>query len=307
VDLLSPLPWERLLWTGRSRRLARLVAGERYFLTDFRIVRLARGEAAELAIQDIGDVARVESRLDRLLGTSTIVVHSKRVAPPIVIAGIRRGAQLAAVLELMAGDPRARLDPDAIRAALTFEPRSRAAGRELAAAVAVVLMAAAAVVFGFRSRPIDVRYAADDALAPNGVKRSEAEIMAFMEARVLPWAKTTIGRIKGGSDRVSCETCHGARPQTRGWRMPAVSALPQPIVRERGWEIYSTRMDAQMRNAIYGYAAESEKSAKAAFMREVVVPGMAALLRRAPYDFTKPYAYNQARNALGCYHCHQVR
>ena len=93
----------------------------------------------------------------------------------------------------------------------------------------------------------------------------------------------------------------------RGWRMPAVAALPEPEVRDRGWEIYSSGMDAQMRNAIYGYATESEKSAKAAYMREVVMPGMAALLHRPAYDFTKSYEYNRSRDALGCYHCHQVK
>jgi len=65
-------------------------------------------------------------------------------------------------------------------------------------------------------------------------------------------------------------------------------------------------MDAQMRNAIYGYVAESDKQKKAAYMREVVMPGMAHLLRRQPYDFTKPYGYNRQRAAFGCYHCHKV-
>ncbi len=62
-----------------------------------------------------------------------------------------------------------------------------------------------------------------------------------------------------------------------------------------------------MRNAIYGYLADSDKQSKAAYMREVVVPGMARLLHRPPYDFTKPYDYNRARDAIGCYHCHTVR
>ena len=66
-------------------------------------------------------------------------------------------------------------------------------------------------------------------------------------------------------------------------------------------------MDAQMRNAIYGYVADSGKLAKAAYMREVVVPGMAALLHRPAYDFTRSYEFNRSRNALGCYHCHRVR
>ena len=42
------------------------------------------------------------------------------------------------------------------------------------------------------------------------------------------------------------------------------------------------------------------------YMREVVMPGMARLLHRPAYDFTRPYEYNRSRRALGCYHCHQV-
>jgi hypothetical protein len=89
--------------------------------------------------------------------------------------------------------------------------------------------------------------------------------------------------------------------------MPAVAALPQPDVRVRGWELYKTNIDAQMRNAIYGYLAESDNQAKAAYMREVVVPGMSRLLHRPAYDFTQSYEYNRSRGALGCYHCHQVQ
>jgi len=62
-----------------------------------------------------------------------------------------------------------------------------------------------------------------------------------------------------------------------------------------------------MRNAIYGYVADSEKQRKAAYMREVVVPGMARLLHRPAYDFTRPYDYNRSRDAIGCYHCHTVQ
>jgi hypothetical protein len=88
--------------------------------------------------------------------------------------------------------------------------------------------------------------------------------------------------------------------------MPAVAALPQTDVKDRGWEQFGGPMDAQMRNAIYGYLAESGKQAKAAYMREVVLPGMARLLHRPPYDFTRPYEYNRSRLAFGCYHCHLV-
>ena len=76
---------------------------------------------------------------------------------------------------------------------------------------------------------------------------------------------------------------------------------------DRGWEIYNSTLDAQMRNAIYGYSAGSDNQAKAGYMREIVMPGMARLLHRPAYDFTRPYDYNRSRRALGCYHCHQVR
>ena len=83
--------------------------------------------------------------------------------------------------------------------------------------------------------------------------------------------------------------------------------MPRPIVREAGWENYSGAMDAQMRNAIYGYSAEPGKASRAAYMREIVMPGMARLLRRPAYDFTRTYEYNRERFAFGCYHCHRVR
>ena len=310
------LPWEQLLWNGRPLRIRPRLFGERYVLTDFRVVRAGRRrpgspeEVDEIALQDVGEVVRIRSRLDRVLGTSTLIVHSRRNRPPLALAGVRRGAQLAGVIELLASDPRALPSPEAIAAALSWEPRSRrprpgAVWLEAAAAVGAVAVAAVAV--GPRGGDVTIRYAADDAIAPNGVKRSPAEIVRFMETQVMPWARQVIGRVKGGADRVTCETCHGPSPAARGWQMPAVTALPQPDVRERGWEVYSSGMDAQMRNAIYGYVADSGKLAKAAYMREVVVPGMAALLHRPAYDFTRSYEFNRSRNALGCYHCHRVR
>ena len=73
-----PLPWERLLWSGRPLRLPARLAGDQYFLTDFRLVRASRTCADEIALDDIGDIFRTETPLDRLLGTSTIVVHPRR-------------------------------------------------------------------------------------------------------------------------------------------------------------------------------------------------------------------------------------
>ena len=299
--------WERLLWQGRPWRPDRWCAGERYLLTDFRLVRLWRDDAEEIALDDITDVRRTETRLDRILGTSTLAVHSRRRSP-VVLVSVQRGQQLAALLELFAGDPRAPRDAEATRSALAWKPRSPAIDlRQALGSIIAVLIAIFGVVIGLHGTTAAVSYAPDDAIAPGGEKRSEADIIAFMEREVLPWARRTLGPIKGGADRITCDTCHGEGADRRGWQMPAVAALPQPEVRDRGWETYTSTMDAQMRNAIYGYIAESDNQSKAAFMREVVVPGMARLLHRPAYDFTKPYEFNRARRSIGCYHCHRVR
>ena len=120
------LPWERLLWSSRPWRISRRLSGERYLLTDFRIVHITRRHSADLALDDVGEVHRIESRVDRLLGTSTIVVRPATGAPPIVLSAVRRGSQLAALLELLAGDPRAPREADAVRSALAWEPRQPA-------------------------------------------------------------------------------------------------------------------------------------------------------------------------------------
>ena len=311
----GPLPWERLLWSGRPLRLRALVSGEHYFLTDFRLARAVRRPAPrvdELLLHDVADIQRNESPLDRLFGASTLVVHRRRRgSAPLLLSGIRRGAQLAALLELLAGDPRARealTNSDAVRAALAWEPKQPVSEyRPALAGFLAILIAMFAVVIGFHGKVAPVAFAADEAIEPNGVKRSRDEIVQFMELDVMPWARETLGRIVGGADRVSCETCHGVSPARRDWQMPAVAALPQPDVKERGWESYGGGMDAQMRNAIYGYLADSENQTKAGYMREIVMPGMARLLRRPAYDFTQSYDFNRSRHALGCYHCHRVK
>jgi len=270
-------------------------------------VRLAGEDADEIALDDITDVRRTETRLDRALGTSTLAVSSRRRSP-LLLSSVRRGQQLAALLELLAGDPRAPRDVETTRTALAWNPRSPAIDlRQALGSLVAVLIAIFAVVIGLHGKTAAVSYAPDDAIAPGGEKRSEADIIAFMERDVLPWARRTLGPIKGGAERITCGTCHGEPTDRRNWQMPAVSALPQPEVRDRGWETYTSTMDAQMRNAIYGYIAESDNQAKAAYMREVVVPGMARLLHRPAYDFTKSYEFNRSRRALGCYHCHRVK
>jgi cytochrome c553 len=283
--------------------------GERYVLTDFRVVRVRGRIIEEIAIQDIADVRRSESRVDRLAGTATIVVTRRGGrTPPLVLRGVRGSMHLASLLDLLAGDPNAQLDSDAVAAALSWRPReARVRLSESVAAVAAVGVAVVAVVIGLHGKSAAVVYAPDDEIYPRGLKKDRAAIVRFMNESVMPWARMTLGPLKGGADRVRCETCHGRDGEARDWRMPGVAALPQPDVKERGWEIYSGGMDAQMRNAIYGYVAESDKQTKAAYMREIVMPGMSRLLHRQPYDFTRPYDYNRQRAAFGCYHCHKVK
>jgi hypothetical protein len=303
-----PLSWERLLW--RSRPLFAPLTREEYFLTDFRLVRRRGDTVDELLLPDIAEVGRSESRLESLVGASTLVVRPREAhRDPLVLRRVRQGQQLAGLIELLAGDPSAVLDAAAVRAAIAWnpQPRSHTGAGEAITAVGTVLLAVFAIVTGLHGTPAShVPYAPDDPILPDGHKRGRAEITQYMEEEVLPWAREALGPLKGGRDRVTCETCHGRSPAERDWQMPAVAALPQPNVRDRGWELYGGPMDAQMRNAIYGYLAESSKQEKAAYMREVVLPGMARLLHRPAYDFTKPYEYNRARLAFGCYHCHLV-
>jgi hypothetical protein len=299
-----PLPWERLLWSHRGL----LPPWERYVLTDFRLVRLGRHESDELAIQDIADVQHHEAWIDRVLGSSTVVVHSKqRRRAPLVLPHVRYGAQLAALLDLTTAEPTAAWDQQSVRAALKWKPHTPIAGyREAALSVITLALSVLVVAFSLHGKAAAVVYPSDDAIYPNGEKKDRATIVRFMETEVMPWARAALGPIKGGPDKVTCEACHGREAEARDWKMPAVARLPQPNVTERGWELYSAGMDTQMRNAIYGYNADTDKQNKASYMREVIMPGMARLLHRPAYDFTQPYEYNRTHFAFGCYHCHRV-
>jgi hypothetical protein len=295
-----PLPWERLLWSHRSWR----PSGARYTLTDFRVVCQHGGRVQEMAVDDIADVELGRTLFDRLSGASTVIVLSRHPhLPPLTLRGIRRGAQLAALLELLAGDPSAASDATAVQAILTWTPRGRPSRTpELVAGLIVVFVAVSSVVIALHGEAPAIAYPPDDAIYPSGEKRDHEAIVDFMETTVLPWAQEALGPLKGGAHRVSCETCHGQDAEARMFRMPAVAALPDPDVELFGSD---APVDAQMRNAMYGYLAEADNQAKAAYMRTVVVPGMARILGRPAYDFTRSYEYNRTRFAIGCYHCHK--
>ena len=291
--------WERRLWKGR-----------RYVLTDLRLIATDRGRAINL--DDIGDIHRSQSYAQTVLGLSTLDVrHRDPRRRSVVLRHVRRGAQLAALIELLAADRRARATTDAAaaaRAMMTWEPRVRTAGTwEAVTAIGVMIIALVAVVVGLHGRTPGISYPEDDAIYPRGQKKDRQDIVRFMERTVMPWARVALAPIVGSSARVTCATCHGGRPESSDWVMPAVATLPRPAVREAGWEHYGGVMDSQMRNAIYGYGSASENVERAAYMREVVMPGMAALLHRPAYDFTRTYEYNREQFAFGCYHCHKVK
>ena len=318
-----PLAWERLLWSGRAVWLGRLGRHQEYHLTDFRaVVRRANRTVAELAIHDLARVELREARAQRLRGTSTIVLHPKKLPKDsvsttgntegtVVFADIRQGPQLALILELLAMDPMGfDLDSALIRDALgpdspaLFGRRRGMLAAWAAACVFLVGLSGGIVARHDLSTPI--AYPADDAIYPSGHKRSRAEIVSFMQNQVMPFARQALGPLKGGADNVSCTTCHGPDAEARNWQMPAVRALPEPDLRMGGMEHFASIVDAQLRNAVYGYLAEDGNQDRAAYMRGVVMPGMARLLHRPAYDFTQTYRYNRARFAFGCYHCHMV-
>jgi len=183
--------------------------GARYFLTDVRLVRIDGDRIAELALDESGDIHRSHARFDRLTRTSTITVQSRRSSRSLVLHGVRKGAQLAAVLELLAGEAPSTFDADGVRAALAWTPRIADSGiREAAAGLVVVVIAVFGVVIGLHGKAAPESYSADDPIAPNGKKRSQAEIVRFMQTEVMPWARVALAPIKGGPDRITCETCH---------------------------------------------------------------------------------------------------
>jgi hypothetical protein len=110
----------------------------------------------------------------------------------------------------------------------------------------------------------------------------------------------------GGANRVTCFTCHGADAEARDWQMPGVAELPNARVRTAGIELFGHTRDAQLRNAVYADLAQDDNQHIASYMRGVVMPGMARLLGRPAYDFTRSYSYNRGRFAFGCYHCHRA-
>lgn len=290
-----PLPFEQLRW--RTRRFA---------LSDFRFVVL-NGSAVvrEIAIYDVASVDVEPSLLERLTTIGTLVLRSSRHGDPEVrLTRVRAVRRQALKLDLLIAEARGLPPSDGVVAlplsSIWPVPVSFRLHAILAGPV-IVLLTLVAIGIGLSGHTVPVDYPDDDAVRPAGVRKPQAEIAAFMEQQVMPWARDALAPVVGRS-RVTCATCHGVDAEVRAWAMPAVRALPEPDVRAMD----GAGSDAEMRNALHGYLAEGDNQAVAAYMRGVIVPGMAALLRRPAYDFAQTYEYNRSRAAFGCYHCHQV-
>ena len=309
-----PLSWEQVLWCsspGLPAWLARRAT--EYVLTDFRIVVRRRARIVqELALDDVAGVRLQQYWHQRLAATSTVVVSGRRGGPPLELTSITQGPQLALILQLLSTD-RFGAAIDAIDREFVVSALAPDAPRLLRPSTG--LMVGATLIFALAFGLIGVArhntlapivYEAEDPIAPGGQRRPRAEIVAFMEQQVMPFARRALGPLEGGADNVACETCHGVDAAQRRWRMPGVRALPEPEFRSAGMERAGFWLDPQIRNAVYGYLADEEKQSTAAYMRAVVMPGMAKLMHRPAYDFSRSYGYNRARAAVGCYHCHLV-
>ena len=304
-------PWERLFWSSRPGFPTALLQPRiEYALTDFRLVVRRNGAVLhEIALDDIAAVRLEQSWRQRVAATSTVRVLSRRAGRAITLREVHQGPQLALILQILATDRHgAWLGREFVRSALSPDASPLLRPNHALTAVAAVLLI---VVFGItglarRNTLAPITYGPDDPIAPNGHRRPVAEIAAFMERDVMPFARRALAPLTGGAGNVRCETCHGDDAAARHWTMPGVRALPEPLVRLAGMERSGFWLDPQMRNAVYGYLAEEEKLPTAAYMRGVVLPGMAAVLHRPPYDFTRTYGYNRSHVAVGCYHCHLV-
>ena len=316
ADETFPLPWEQLIWsTTPVFPVSLLRPATRYALTDFRLmVRRNNRTLGELALDDIDKVRLTQAWWQRAIGTSTVRVHGRRGGAALELANVHQGPELALVLQLRAteafGEDGRELGADFLRSALRADaaPVLRRRSNPFVGMFVLFAFAVLFSMFGLavKSSLPPVAYAADDAIAPNGSRRSAEDIAAFMEREVMPFARQALGPLVGGPDQVTCETCHGQDGQARAWRMPGVRALPAPDLRLAGLERAKSWLDPQMRNAVYGYLAEADNQSIASYMRQVVMPGMAKVMHRPAYDFARSYGYNRARAAIGCYHCHLV-
>jgi hypothetical protein len=302
------MAWERVLWTARPwpRR-----AGAMYVLTDLRFVAREGADEESFPLDEIVELdVRPPTLFERLFQRhSVILTRRARAGRSFVLSHLSRRQILALVHQLVGREEvELTIDPALVEEAVRSAAPVRFKSIVAAATAALTLAVVATQIKG--AAPA-INYPDHDAIYPRGVKRDTGEILRYMERDVMPWARRTLGPIVGGADRVTCATCHGTDGEARRWAMPGVSELPYPKVRAGAFgapELYAwLSPDPQLRNAVYADLAQDDRQATAAYMRQVVMPGMARLLGRPAYDFASSYGTNRAQFAFGCYHCHRIR
>ena len=133
-NVTVPLPWERLLWSGRPRCSSRACTPA-VSATSSPTCAWCASPAAAPASSDLGHRRGPSTRPARAhprrLDHSTSATRDHSPASVRALAASGAAPQLAALLELLAADPRARANPRAAGAALAvmaWEPRETTPG-----------------------------------------------------------------------------------------------------------------------------------------------------------------------------------
>ena len=232
-------------------------------------------------------------------------VESRRPAAPVAGPGRRPARRAARGAARSAGRRAACIAAGrATRSAsaLAWEPHValRRRARSDLAALAVVVVA----VFG----DCGIECAGGTALssptrrtirsAPNGDKRSRAEISALHGSR-----RDAVGARGARTDQGRRGPRHVRDMPRRARRRAAVAdagvagAAAAGCQRRRMGTLQRARWTRRCATRSTATLAESDKQAAAAYMREVVMPGMARLLHRPAYDFTRSVRSTTARGS----------
>ena len=297
-------------------------SGYRYSMTNAMLRRERssfRKHDRETAYLPLAAIERLEikrSAWQRALGVGDILLYAHSVSVPVMRLINISEPEIAAqrIQHQMSGTPGEVVPSAAVRPSIPVEELLAQDGRRVQralsiAAAALILTAALAAALhtsSQRTHEIQPAYAENDPIYyPDGTRKPFLAVKAYMQARVMPFAKEALGPVVG-NENVRCETCHGENPEARQYRMPAVSALPNSRRPGKSAQRSASSTDLQIHNAIVGHAHDFENAPIAEQMRRVVLPGMAKLLNRPVYDRSKTYQFNKANAAFGCYHCHQL-
>ena len=161
--------WEQVLWSSSPAFPGSFARPSvEYILTDFRIMVRRRGRVLqELALDDVSGVRLTQSWCERLAGTSTVRINSRRHDSAVALCGISQGPQIALVLQLLSAD-RVGTDVDHAFIARALAPgsppllHSHVGPRLLLFATLAFILAFAVMGLTRRNSLAPIIYAADD-------------------------------------------------------------------------------------------------------------------------------------------------